>query len=161
MAIKLNTIKLRALARLGKKVNFIGENSSRRYTIKRIYVQCPPQPQAECTFPLLLRHSMVVDTGQFLLVGLHPTTNLFHISHVISQILSDLRWFWIGGMVDRSYFLYFVKNDLLRLYICECLSEADYIHLHLVRYDRLCIRQFRSPTLKKGGSRTNILPHVR
>ena len=139
---------------------FIRENPTGRNTKKSIYVQCPPQPQAECTLPLLLGHSMVVDTGQFLLVGLHPTTNLFHVSQVISyfQIWAG---FGLAGWLIDHIFLYFVKNDLLRLYICECLSEADYIHLHLVRYDRLCFRQFRSPTLKKGGSRTNILPHVR
>ena len=32
------------------------------------------------------------------------------------------------------------RNDLLRLYICGSLFEADYILLHLVRYDQLWFR---------------------
>ena len=32
------------------------------------------------------------------------------------------------------------RNNLLRLYICGYLFEADYILLHLVRYDRLWFR---------------------
>ena len=87
---------------------------------------------------------MVVDTGQFLLVGLHPTTNSFHISHAISYFKIWAGFGLAGKLIDQKFFVLLEyeavaynssRNDLLTLYICECLFDSDYIHLHLVRYD--------------------------
>ena len=89
---------------------------------------------------------MVVDTGQFLLVGLHPTTNSFHISHAISYFEIWAGFGLAGKFIDHKFLVLIEyeavayissRNDLLRLYICECLFEVDCIHLHLVRYDQL------------------------
>ena len=53
-----------------------------------------------------------------------------------------------------------LRNDLLELYICKHLFEADSILINLVRYDDLLLWQIGHSILKEVGSGMTPSPHL-